>query len=352
MVAHERAERGCVVMRMRGALGVLALSAALVLGGCGGSGGSDSAVSTENQSYVSESEKNDVEFESGMFTYESDVSLSATDYDAAYDSLRDMVTKHGCVIQGSHQWSDDLGNGVESRSVSMTLRCPSENLSAFSEALRSGPWTVDNFSLSGASMESTYKDIDARIESSRSMLEWYEKQLEDIDDAEVALQYQEQMRSLLDEIESLEREKEDVETDVAWSQVSIYLTEEVDQSRIEGARMTGSWSVVGESLMTLPTRLIGALGWLAYVILMILPVLLIVAVIVVPIWLLSRRKKGDADASGEARAEAPVRTRTRRGRQDRSSGELVSVDEIVAEQDTNEDDGEATSVDAATSDDE
>lgn len=304
----------------RSAAKVIAVSALslCVLAGCGGSvlpydtydtqmtmdesdamslGGSEKV--TNSSGDIS---SRDVELESGMVAYDSDVTISTRDFDGTTKAIDDALTKAGAVTQADSVSKSELGDGVEYRTRNISVRVPAEKVSELKAALEAGDFTIESMDISGYDMASNYHDYELELDSLQKRYDWYAEQAESVDDPELAREYFDEMSSLVSSMDEIKRQMKDTETDVAWSRVSIYIFEDV--SLRDAKRAQGMWSSLGEALTQLPVRFAYVLGMFLYVVVMLMPYAVVVAAIVFAIRFFS--KKGGKKKKGADEGVPPV----------------------------------------------
>ncbi len=215
-------------------LAALALAAAL-LTGCGASSqtaASSTAIATQDIAYTEEAAEggagsalpvgNTSTTESAQKRiYNADLSLEATDFDAARDTLQTAVDANGAWLQYS-----EMNGSAEDRDRRLycTVRVPAENYRAFLEqAGQSG--SVLSLNESAEDVTANYIDTEARIaslENQRDRLNALAAQAETTADL---LEIESQLSDVQYELESYTRQLRALDDQIAYSTVNITLQE-------------------------------------------------------------------------------------------------------------------------------
>lgn len=231
------------------------------------------------------------------------ISIESKKYDEANQSLTGLVKKYSIVTLSD----DSTANSgyYEYRTRNLTFRIKSEQFEEFCDAIEAGKdiWDVNEMNKSSDDVTKQYNDNAQQIEALRVRYDWYRQRLEQTNDENIAMQYSDKMFDALEQIKMLENSNKDLETDVAYSVVSIYLKEDLGNT-VETEKSDDIWEQVGDELAVLPNNLASAFGMFVLVLLQLLPSLLVIAILLLIVLLVFKAYK--AYRSKHPKPERPV----------------------------------------------
>lgn len=166
-----------------------------------------------------------------MLVYRCSMGIDTTDFDYVVAGIKDKVVLYGGFIESERLYDNARSNGdyiVEKtdriRSYTVTVRIPSANYNSFVSSteglgiLNSKTATVDDVSKQYGTLKSTLEIYEADYE--RTMKE-YEEAEEDV----VRMYLQSELRDMALEIASIKTSMSSIESDVAYSYVTISVDE-------------------------------------------------------------------------------------------------------------------------------
>lgn len=154
-----------------------------------------------------------------------ELALTTTDFDHARNKLEDILKRH-------HGYLGDLtvaGSQESARTLEATLRLPADQLDAAIAELKS-LGRVDSESQKGEEVSQQYVDLQARLanarETEQTLLDILRHRTGKLSDV---LEVEQEIASVREEIERMEAEKKNMEKQVAFSTVSMTVTEDFKQ---------------------------------------------------------------------------------------------------------------------------
>lgn len=235
--------------------------------------------------------------------------LETLEYDKFITNLTNEINKAGGYIQNQNERTKykDL------RSAEITLRIPADQLDAFLNTL-DGLGNITSKNIDVSDITDTYVDIEAHLTSLRTEYNTLLNLLEQADNLDDVVMLQDRLTSVRYQIESYEARKRTYDSQIAYSTVSLVITEVERQTVVEkesfGAevsrRFKESLKDVGEGFRTFGAWFLGEFpSILVFVLFAIaLPVLIIVAIIK------GIKKKKAKKAARKAQAAPKAETET------------------------------------------
>lgn len=161
--------------------------------------------------------------------YSAYLALETTKFDEAVAAIESLITESGGYIQSSNvrgdtRYNSDGSTSVVNRFAYYTVAVPSEGLTDFLNA-SGGIGNVTSQSLDGQNITSSYTDTEARIESLRVQEERLMAMLEESGDLESLIQLEQRLSEVTYEIESYQRQLDNWDRQVAYSTVTLELSE-------------------------------------------------------------------------------------------------------------------------------
>ena len=161
--------------------------------------------------------------------YTAYLALETTKFDEAVAAVESLIAESGGYIQSSNvrgdtRYNSDGSTSVVNRFAYYTVAVPSKGLEDFLGA-SGGIGNVTSQSLDGQNITSSYTDTEARIESLRVQEERLLAMLEESSDLESLIQLEQRLSEVTYEIESYQRQLDNWDRQVAYSTVTLELSE-------------------------------------------------------------------------------------------------------------------------------
>lgn len=208
--------------------------------------------------------------------------LVVPDTEKALDDVQAMARELGGYVVSLEAYQYQEG-----RQATVTLRIPAENLDTALDRLRAMATTVRRESVSGQDVTDQYVDLRSRLRH----LEAKEKQLLEFldraEDTEAVLAVYEHLSATQAEIEQVKGRMQYLENQAALATVTVSLTPDVMAQPLE----TGGWNLpltVRSAVETLLNVLEFFVKALIYIVIVVLPALILVALPIFGIFLLVR----------------------------------------------------------------
>lgn len=208
--------------------------------------------------------------------------LVVPDTEKALDDVQAMARELGGYVVSVEAYQYQEG-----RQATVTLRIPAENLDTALDRLRAMATTVRRESVSGQDVTDQYVDLESRLRH----LEAKEKQLLEFldraEDTEAVLAVYEHLSATQAEIEQVKGRMQYLENQAALATVTVSLTPDVMAQPLE----TGGWNLpatVRSAVETLLNVLEFFVKALIYIVIVVLPALILVALPIFGIFLLVR----------------------------------------------------------------
>jgi hypothetical protein len=226
-----------------------------------------------------------------------DLDLIVPDTEEAIDQVQELIQDlDGYVVsQNTYQYD----RGVQ---ANVTLRVPAESFDAALADLRELASTVVRESISGQDVTEEYVDLQSRLRHLRAKEEQLLEFLDAAEDTEAVLAVYEQLTYTQADIEQVTGRMEYLQNQAAMATISLSLTPDALAQPLE---VTG-WNLSGtarEALEALLDILEVIVKGLIYIVIMLLPTLLILALPVVGVIWVVRRVVRRVRSRREAKAE-------------------------------------------------
>ena len=161
--------------------------------------------------------------------YSANLQAQTTDFDAAIAALDKQITAFGGFIErsdisGDTQYNNDGTTTVVNRWADYTIRVPAAK---FEEFLRQteGLGNVTSVSRYAENVTSQYTDYEARLSSLRTQEERLLAMLEKSEDVESLIALEQRLSDVRYELESIERNLRNLDLQISYSTVNLYLEE-------------------------------------------------------------------------------------------------------------------------------
>ncbi|MBO5656930.1 MAG: DUF4349 domain-containing protein [Agathobacter sp.] len=219
--------------------------------GCGGAG----MVADENKDFAenpssnpsddsffegSSPEKEETEEDSSSIVYDErkivytvTTELQTKNFDAAMESLQKGIQTNKGFIQSQKETNDSgINSKYSRRTVTMVVRIPSANLNDFLSGLKNDNMHTLSLSKDSQDLTSAYYDKEIRIESLKIQEERLLDMLSKATDLNTMLSLEDRLTDVRYEIESLTKELNLIDSNVAYSTVTIYMSEVVEYNEL------------------------------------------------------------------------------------------------------------------------
>ena len=195
------------------------------------------AAPAEANSFSTENYKSDFEGQSSAepvsladkMIYSADLTIQTTQYDDAVATLEQLVDSFGGFVErsdtsGDVRYNDDGTSRVVNRYADYTVRIPAER---FQEFLRQSGNLGNVLSRNSYAENVTaqYTDYEARLSSLNTQEERLLSMLEKSEDVESLIALEERLADVRYEIESIERNLRNLDRQIAYSTITVYLQE-------------------------------------------------------------------------------------------------------------------------------
>jgi hypothetical protein len=156
--------------------------------------------------------------------YTADARLRVDEFESTRANLSATLAEHGGYV-GSSQVSTEERNNETYHDARIVYRVPTENYSAFVEAVRD-EGTVLNFEENARDVTGKHADLEARLENLRAERDRLRELYEQANDTEDVLAVQRELSDVQGEIESTEARLEALENQIAYATVTVQFREE------------------------------------------------------------------------------------------------------------------------------
>lgn len=248
-------------------------------------GSSDTSDSAERESYSGD-----------KIIYTASAQVATTDYENARKTLKEKAAAVKATVQNEQETTPYPSGSSAERArptLTVTYRVPTDSFDAFLDSL-SDVGTVTSRTSSADNISQTYSETEARVKSLEIQKKRLEEMLKDAGDIDEMLQIEEQLQDVRSELEFEKNEKSRMDTDVAYSTVTVTLIDmselpedESDDSFVAqlGRAAAGAWKWLGK--LCAGTVLFAVSVWPLWVV-------LAVAAVVAHVVRKKRGPKGDA----------------------------------------------------------
>lgn len=160
-----------------------------------------------------------------MLVYRGNVSITTKEYDKAVSNLSELFSKYDCFIESSREYSNyRYSDGVDLMTYEATIRVNSASYEDFMSGV-TDLGVVKSTSSTVQNMNVEYSDTVTALRIKQARLNRYLDLLENEKDTEIALQLEREIDKIQIELQQLENRKALIETDVAYSYVTLTITE-------------------------------------------------------------------------------------------------------------------------------
>lgn len=160
-----------------------------------------------------------------MLVYRGSVSITTKEYEKAVSNLSELFSKYDCFIESSREYSNyRYSDGVDLMTYEATIRVNSASYDEFMHGV-SDLGVVKSTSSTVQNMNVEYSDTVTALRIKQARLDRYLDLLENERDTEIALQLEREIANIQIELQQLENRKALIETDVAYSYVTLTISE-------------------------------------------------------------------------------------------------------------------------------
>ncbi len=218
------------------------------------------------------------------------------EFDNAYESIKSYITEADGYIQSSSVtdneiYSSNLRNG---RFANFVIRIPADKLDAFNDKLNK-LLNITTFSERTTDVSLEYADIESRLKTLKLKQAALEEMLEKAVTLEEIIMIQDNLYSVISDIESYQSQLNVYDNKVSYSTVNLTVTEVIEYTEVEeepsffdrvSNAFTKTWTAFGELCLDIAVGLVWIMPYI------ILP-LIIVIVIILIVKLKKKKNKQD-----------------------------------------------------------
>jgi hypothetical protein len=213
--------------------------------------------------------------------------ITARDFDAADKKLDELVKQYSVRVI-SNRYGSDSNRNYELNEHDIIMRVKSEDMDACIAAIKGiDAWSVQNIDVSADDIGEQYQSNQARIESLRIRYDFYKQQAENATTEEEIRAWTEKMLDTTAEIEQLENQNKQIDTDVVYSTINISLMKDTSADEMDTSKSV--WQTLTDTLAALPGNILSAFGYVLIVIVWVLPYALIIAIVMLIAKLISKK---------------------------------------------------------------
>lgn len=165
------------------------------------------------------------EIKKDMLVYRGSVAITTKEYDESVSRLQDIFKQYDCFIESSREYTNyRYYDDTDLMTYEATIRVNSASYEDFMNGI-SGLGVVSSKSSTVTNMNTEYSDTVTALRIKNARLERYLARLENEMDNEIAMQLEREITSIQIEVAQLEARKALIETDVAYSYVTLTISE-------------------------------------------------------------------------------------------------------------------------------
>lgn len=160
-----------------------------------------------------------------MLVYRGNVAITTKEYDKAIESLAELYSKYDCFIESSREYTNyRYYDDTDLMNYEATIRVNSAQYDEFVNGV-SGLGVVSSKSSNVQNMNVEYSDTVTSLRIQQARLDRYLAMLESETNNEIAMQLEREITNIQIEVKQLENRKSLIETDVAYSYVTLTISE-------------------------------------------------------------------------------------------------------------------------------
>ena len=220
--------------------------------------------------------------------HEASATIQTENFDATITQVYDLVDELRGFIQRSNIEGTEEEGG---RRADFSLRIPNRSYRAMTEAI-SGLGIVSRFNSSATNVAAQYADITARLASLRTQEARILAMLEQATTLSEMLDLEARLGELIFQIERFTSERNDLDQQIAYSTVDLWIIEVEDEDEIVDEEGEDDPTTAGD-VFSASIEMMRTVGrTLLFIVVAIAPWALVIAVITLPVlWLVLWRKK-------------------------------------------------------------
>ncbi len=208
------------------------------------------------------------------------------DFDKAYESIKGYITEADGYIQTSNVSGGESysNNRKTERYATFVIRIPAEKLDAFNDKL-DGLLNITSFSENTTDVSLEYADIESRLQTLKSKKVALEAMLEKAVTIDEIILIQDNLYSVISDIESYQSRLNVYDNKVSYSTVNLTVDEVVEYTEVEEEEpsffdrianaFTKTWSFFGELCLDIAVGLVWLMPYI------IIPVILVVIIVLI-----------------------------------------------------------------------
>lgn len=213
-----------------------------------------------------------------------DFTIRTLEFESVVQQLQTLTLSNDGRVEYISQFGDH--NTGEMRNASLTLRIPSEKLDGFLETVES-VGNVSSFTSRVEDVTESYYDVQARLETQLKKMERLQELLLEAKEMSDLLQVESSIADTQYMIDSYQSQLKGMDDDVNYSTVSVF----VQETRVVEAEEASFIQRIGAGIVDSVSSGVGFLGDAVVFILSIVPWLLLLAVIILIVKAVSKKRK-------------------------------------------------------------
>lgn len=228
--------------------------------------------------------------------YNSNIDIETKKFDDDVAAIKQLVASNGGYFESSSiNGTAEYGG----RNAYYTVRVPSKNYQAFMDSIGS----IGSVTYSGENVEditSNYVDVQARLKSLNRKLKRLEELEENADNIEDLLAIEDRINNVQYDIENYTAQLKVYDDKVDYCTVSITLDEVVTYSEV---KKDTAWNRFAEAFAGSFSGFLSFLQWLIIALIYILPYALVAGVILIIVWIATKKTRAAHKEKREKEAE-------------------------------------------------
>ena len=237
--------------------------------------------------------------------YTAGISMEAIDFDAASDALTASVKAIGGFVENSSVYGDTVYDAdgsvrIVNRNANFTFRIPVASFDAFlAQAGEIGNVTSKN--VNAMNVTSQYTDYEARLDSLRTEQTRLLELLEKADNIDALIALENKLTDVRYEIDAIERNLRNLDNQIAYSTVDVFLHEVTGYRTSVSAQRT-LWQRIADAFVSGWQNLVEALGnFIVFLSGAFFGLVILAIIIVVIIRIIRGKKKKPAEKQEESK---------------------------------------------------
>lgn len=163
--------------------------------------------------------------------YSGNMTIETLEYEDTVRKLYDLIEQKEGIIQSenSEEYSSSYGSDISQRSLDVTIRIPAKDFRSFISGAN-GIGKVRNMYTNADNITRTYYDVAARRSSLRTELDRLEELMTTADTTEDVIAIMDRMAYVQGDLDALEAQLRNMDTDVAYSTLTVTIREVIEYS--------------------------------------------------------------------------------------------------------------------------